>query len=312
MATLIEEYRKACVNDLFNTSAFNTCFTNWKPTISTLIPNKSANEVFNLGDHLRNIFQTTNSNTGRTQTKLSSGGAAWEGLICWYLNLCNIGRRTIVIKHKKNLIPNCVLDAITVNYGNFQSNTESDIIAITFPDKTEYNTDISLLNITGTNGNNLNLYKRNGSFNLKLAIDTLAARDFNDLEINIIQCKTNWNDNAQIPMLWDMVYNALRLPTNVTVGKNGYSVHTCLYFSYSFVTLPSNNSNKIKNTSTCVQRVRNLSGGNYWGRPTQTNVAASVKEILTRNLLSGASTNHLTTLGTNLPLLQTSYNYFNI
>lgn len=312
MSTFIEEYRKACVIDLFKTSVFSSCFTTWKNAINSFAPNKIANEIFDLGDHLKEIFKTTDDGSGRTQNNVSGGGSAWEGLVCWYLNLCNIGRRTIVIKHKKELIPNCVLDAITVNYGNFQSNTESDIIAITFPDKPEYNTEVSLLSLTNSNGNPLDLYNKGGRFNLKLAIDTLAQRDFNDLEINIIQCKTNWNDNAQIPMLWDMVYNAMRLPTNVTVGRNGYSIHNCSYFSYSFVTLPSNRLSTFTSKATCVKRVENLSGGNYWGLPTKQNVAASVKEILSRNLLNGASTNHLTTLNLNIGLLASEYNYFKI
>lgn len=310
--TLIEEYRQQCVNEVFNTKAFSSSFAVWKTKILSLCPSKSANEFFDLGDHLRDIFQTTNAGAGRTQDAVAGGGSAWEGLVCWYLNLCNIGRRTIVIKHKKELIPECVSNAITVNYGNFQSNTESDIIAITFPDKHEYNTNISSLSLVDASGNALNLFKKNGKFNLKLAIDTLAKRDFNDLEINIIQCKTNWNDNAQIPMLWDMVYNAMRLPTNVTVGKSGYSIHSCACFRYSFVTLPSNKVSCFTPKATCVKRVENLSGGNYWGLPTMANVASSIKEILTRNFLTGHSTNHLTTLGINLPNLSTTFNYFGI
>ena len=38
--------------------------------------------------------------------------------------------------------------------------------------------------------------------------------------------------------------------------------------------------------STCVRRVRNLSGGNYWGKVTNNGIADSVKEIF-RNYAVG-------------------------
>ena len=43
-------------------------------------------------------------------------------------------------------------------------------------------------------------------FNIEVS-NYLCARDFDSFEIGVIQCKTNWNDNAQIPMLWDMIYS---------------------------------------------------------------------------------------------------------
>lgn len=312
MATLIEEYRKACVQDLFTARVFNSCFSTWKSKIDTYTPHKNANEYYDLGDHLKEIFFSTNTGDGRGQASLSGGGASWEALVCWYLNLCNIGRRTIIIKHKKNLIPACVSDSITVNYGNFPSNTESDLIAITFPDKPEYSTDVSRLVVTDVNGNNVNTMRRNGILDIKRIIDALGERDFSDLEINIIQCKTNWNDNAQIPMLWDMIYSARRFATNITVGRNGFSIQNVKYFSYSFVTVPSNKDAGYNPSATSVKRVENLSGGNYWGLPTKPNVAASIKEILLKNLNNGNKNNHKTTLAIELTKLKTDYSYFRI
>ena len=315
MASLIEEYRKQCVEALFNTSTFNSAFSSWKPSIKALISHNIAQEYFDIADHLREIFNITNTSGGRTQEAVSGGGACWEALVCWYLNLCNIGRRTIVIKHSKELIPDCVSDAITVNYGNFPSNTESDLIAITFPDKPEYNADYKTLSINDPYGNPIQMYKtKNGvpTPNIKAVIDVLAKRDFSDLEINIIQCKTNWNDNAQIPMLWDMIYSANAFRTNITIGRNGYTITMIKHFAYSFVTVPSNKLTLYKSSSTCVKRVENLSGGNYWGCPTVNNVAASLKELLTRNLSNGASINHLSTLTTEIPKIPVDYAYFGL
>ena len=46
-----------------------------------------------------------------------------------------------------------------------------------------------------------------------------------------------------------------------------------------------------------------MTGGNYWGRPTVNNVANSIKEMLQRNLSTGHSRNHLTTLNGELQIL---------
>ena len=312
MATLIEEYRKQCVQTLFNSKSFESSFVTWKNAINALAPHTAPAEIFDLGDRLREIFMTTNTSSSRNQEDVSAGGVCWESLVCWYLNLCNIGRRTIVIKHSKELIPTCVSDAMTVNYGNFPSNTESDLIAITFPNLPEYSSEISTLNVSDANGNKIPALKKSRP-NIKPIIDALSQRDFNNLEVNVIQCKTNWNDNAQIPMLWDMIYstNTFRSGRSITIGRNGFSIKN-LTFTYSFVTVPSNKLKNYAPNKTCVKRVENLTGGNYWGLPTMNNVAASLKEILNRNLYNGSSNNHLTTLAVELPKLLTDYSYFRV
>ena len=298
MQNIIEYARQRSIQQLFSINSFSSSWSAWKETINSLLSdNPTANQIYNLGDHLRDIFRTTRQ-SGRSQNAIVSGGICWEALICWYLNLCLVNRRTFVIKHHKSLIPDCIKDAITVNYGNFQSNTESDLIAITFPNKEDYCCD-------DNDGQDLNV------------LNTLSARDFANLEIHIIQCKTNWNDNAQIPMLWDAIYSATNFRNNITVGANGYSIHDCARFSYSFVTVPSNplrknNRDIYTTTSTAVLRVHNLSGGNYWGNPSKSGVASSVKEVLERNLRSGHALGILSTIQSAIPELHTTFSYFGL
>ena len=134
---VIELLRKKSVEKLFETQTFQSSFPLWKNKIQNLTLNKTPRQIIDLGDNLSDIFRTS-SGGGRTQSEVSSGGNVWESLVCWYLNLCSIGRHTAIIKHNRNLIPDPISDAITVNYNNFVSNTESDIIAITFPLKYEY------------------------------------------------------------------------------------------------------------------------------------------------------------------------------
>lgn len=309
---IIEYYRKKCIEQLFKANGFETNWKVWKKHINELSPKKTPKQILNLGDNLKEIFYTTNRGT-REQGDVSGGGASWEALVCWYLNLCLIGRRTVVIKHSKKLLPTPVSDAITVNYSNFVSNTESDLIAITFPDESDYNIDRNEIEILDADGEEVKLTSgKKDTYNLLEVLNALCHRDFEKLEIHIIQCKTNWNDNAQIPMLWDMIYSAENFKNNIKVGKNNYSMHEVSKFTYSFVTVPTVKLEKIKPTSTCVQRVRNISGGNYWGIESVSNVASSIKEMLGRNLKSGHTDSHLLTLKKELPKLDSKYNYFNL
>lgn len=310
---IVEYLRKKSIQQLFKANGFNSNWDTWKLEVNRLAPKKTPNQIFNLGDSLKDIFYSTNTGT-REQSDVSGGGASWESLVCWYLNLCLIGRRTVVIKHNKNLIPNPISDAITVNYGSFTSNTESDLIAVTFPDKENYRIDKDSINILDEDGEEVPLRKngKNKKYNMLGVLNALCHKDFDDLEIHIIQCKTNWNDNAQIPMMWDMIYSANTFRNDITIGKNGYSIHSVNKFTYSFVTVPTVKLEKIKSDSTCVQRVHNLSGGNYWGIKSKSNVASSVKELLSRNLKSGHAKSHLETLKTELPDFDKKYDYFSL
>ena len=209
-----------------------------------------------------------------------------------------------------SLVPKSIQDAITVNYGNFACNTESDITVITFPDLPDYNTQIDDLAVMN-NGVLIDTYRRN-KFNTELS-DFLSARDFDNYEIGVIQCKTNWNDNAQIPMLWDMIYSANGFRgRNITIGRNGFNIHNASNFSYSFVTVPSNQNANYKDSSVAVKRVTNLSGGNYWGLPTEHNVARSLKEIFTNNFQTGYPNNIRTEIRNAIPIFDNDLSYFDI
>ena len=315
---IIEYARELSVRKLFKINGFSTAWNTWKSLINTDVFHSgypTDNQIYSIGDHLRDVFRSTGT-AGRSQSDVSGGGTNWEALVCWYLNLCLVGRRTFVIKHHKDLIPSPVNKAITVNYGNFRSNTESDLIAITFPDNPEYSCDKDSIVINDINGQAVPTQSRRG-YNFLPIMDALVARDFEEIEIHIIQCKTNWNDNAQIPMLWDAVYSANTFRNGISVGSDGFSIHDTKRFTYSFVTVPSNQLVKngteaYKNTSTAVLRVINLSGGNYWGLESKAGIASSVKELLERNLKTGQSRGLLYTIRTALPEINTTYRYFDL
>lgn len=257
--------------------SFSTAWTIWQPELSERTNNfTSAYQVLKLGSQLSEIFLTTGK-AGRTQGVVASAGAAWEGLVCWYLNTVFSGTNAIAIKQAKLLVPDPISDALTVNYGTFQANTESDILILVFPDGFTFPSDLK---------------KDQEQF----ADD--ARSKIGDIEAHIVQCKTNWNDNAQIPMLWDMVYKSKGFKeSGLTIGRNGVDKDDLADFSYAFATVPTQKVEKSpKSNTVAVSRVRHLSGGNYWGKPTESGVAFGLDEYFKRKfsgVFSGTVDSHI-------------------
>lgn len=296
---IVEYMREQAIKNLFSMNLFNSSFNQWKSKIESKTgKSPDFHALFNLGDKLSEIFKTTGQ-SGRSQASVSGGGSTWEGLVCWYLNLCLIGSRTVVIKQSKNLIPKPIADAITVNYGSFTSNTESDLVAITFPNEGEFSQDITT-------------FSQEGSFNYQKTIEQLCKKHFNNLEVGIIQCKTNWNDNAQIPMLWQIVYSASGFQNaNITIGKNGFSMKDFSKFTYSFVTVPSGDRQVYAKSVLPVKRVQHLSGGNYWGRDSVSGIAHSIKEMFAKNFSGWRLGSHKRDVDGALQHKQ-NFSYFNL
>ena len=131
-------------------------------------------------------------------------------------------------------------------------------------------------------------------------------------EIGLVQCKTNWNDNAQIPMLWDLLYRVEEFENDsVRIGGASVTIKDLAKFSYSFVTVPSGVA-EYKEGSVPVKRVHNLKGGNYWGRPTKQGVALSLDEIFRRNFSSAFDGSISDCLKLTFARLEGEYDYFQL
>ncbi|MCU0338689.1 MAG: hypothetical protein MUE30_02300, partial [Spirosomaceae bacterium] len=171
--TIPEILRRASITSLFSTNTFSNSWSTWQPIIRSMIgDNFTENSLINLGDHLSEIFRSTGT-SGREQGELSGGGVAWESLVCWYINLCTAGSRIVALK-KMSLVPKPIQDAITVNYGNFACNTESDITVIVFPRLPEYTTEMKDVDFEG-----IPTFVR-GKYNQEL-INRLIERDFHEV-----------------------------------------------------------------------------------------------------------------------------------
>jgi hypothetical protein len=315
---LIEYLRRQVVGDLFKTASFSKAWNqSWKTEVNNLLTSVNARDLIDLGDNLSDIFLSTRGgqNVNRGQDTVGIAGASWECLITWYLNICTVGTRVLAVK-KTSQLPVPLKSSIQVNYSNSQTHSESDIVVIVFPDDPVFTNDIVNNNFGQMNGVQIEPFigTRIVRSRIPSILDILTSNHFNDFGLGVVQCKTNWNENAQVPMLWDMIYQTNGFKSNnISIGANNFNMQNLTNFTYSFVTVPSGKGN-IKNykaTHLPVLRVRNLTGGNYWGFPTANNVAFSMKEIFNRNFTSGFNQNPLTDLTQNIGFV-TNGNIFNL
>ena len=299
MVNILDGLRERSICDILQTNSVSKAWPRWKEEINKILNKEyTPSTILDISDNLSTIFKKT-SESGRSQSNLKGAGVGWEGLVGWYLNLCLLGSRTVVFKMKKDTVPEPIRDAMTVLYGTFASNSESDLLAITFPKHNEYKSDLTK--------------EQETKKGIKKLMDDLTEEHFSEYEVGIIQCKTNWNDNAQIPMLWDMVYHAKGFrDRNITVGKNNYSIDELHKFSYSFVTVPSSKKDISGPSCTPVNRVSNISGGNYWGMPSENGIANSLKEIFSRNFSGGNTKSLRADMKKELRQLNSKYSYFDL
>lgn len=285
---ILEDYRKEIVKELFGIKSFSDAWGNsWEQKVKGIIgDNLTEEKLFEIGEKAREIFFSTSD--GRGQGAVSSAGTAWECFLAWYLNLGLVGTRTIVIKPKKQFNLESIKDTLTVNYGEFTSSSETDLIAITFPIEKELCYSLEYLKNHGGDDFSLEQLNNIEPYSLKEIrnrLNELAKDNISRLKVNVIQCKTNWNDNAQIPMAWDMIYSSTGFQgKDISIGKNELSIHKLKDFKYSFMTVPTQSDlDKFKTSSTHVLRVKNLSGKNFWGNETKSGVAYSLGEAFKLN-----------------------------
>lgn len=268
----LDIFRLRVLLKLASTNSFRGGWEIWQPQIRELCTgNNQAQRLFDLGAHLSEIFRS-NRVEGRGQSSVSGGGSAWECLVTWYLNLIFWGTDVLATRQNNQFVPKTINNALSVTISNQQTNTESDIIAYRIP-QGQLTPEISVS-----------------------AINDVVAANLLSTEVTVVQCKTNWNDNAQIPMLWDLIYNSssFRIP-HVSVGVQGVNPASFKRFQYAFVTVPTSRG-PFNPTSLCVLRVKNMTGGNYWGRKTTEGVSNCMNEFFLRNfpdVFAGGAIQHI-------------------
>ena len=274
---LIEDFRAKVVGDLFEMQSLSSVWPLAKTTLCTNLPQNavSAHNILELGRHLSGTFTGLHNPAATTteaeaQALVARGGALWEGLVVWYLNLCLAGTRAVAIK-KKSHMPKSVRDALSVWIGNSEKLSEPDVLIL-----------------------HLDSEALDGSYARSpvQAFQTLLDANFSEIKAVNIQCKTNWNDTVQTPLLWNILYaaavasgahsNALGAST-ITFGANGRYLPNLSGFRYGFVTVPSNDPEGFSPQTSPVVRGRAFTGGCYWGRETIPHVCRNIMELFNVN-----------------------------
>ena len=274
----LDDFRYSCLKAVADLDARTKPWPGYRAELQKILgESPTAQDVFNVGALLKQVFKSEART--RSQSDLSRGGGSWEILITWYLNLVFWDTNVVVMRPTKKLLPTVVADAMAVKVKGVTTSKETDVIVIEVP-------------------------KNNSSIDLdSKAIDQIIRSNPQGTSVGVVQCKTNWNDNAQIPMLWNIVYAAQNLQVqNVVVGSKGFSPSSFGKFSYAFMTVPTNTEKNGKDnfnsSSTAVVRVQGMTGGNYWGNPSKEGVADSISEYFGRNfndVFEGGVQKHIST-----------------
>lgn len=217
-----------------------------------------------MGDRLSGAFRLDSLVQDRSQGTLSGGGSVWQALICHYLNVCLAGTDAVAVT--ASFVPSSIKAALKISYtGSAAVNADLDVMVVVAPGASSQ--------ATGRNPKRL--------------FSEFVETNFKECSVAVIQAKTNWNDNAQIPMLWNFIYNLAwrgQIPRNgFSVGSGSWHLSALKSFSYSFVTVPTNNLESFNPQSMPVLRVATMSGGAYWGRPTRNGVIQSLTEFFAKN-----------------------------
>lgn len=297
MSAPLDAFRLEMMTELSNVPSFKKTWPYLRHEIDrSLSATPTAEEIFRLGDRLSRIFTSVMplkeraaklerledaiavlAPSSRGQSELAMAGTVWECLVSWYLNLICYGTDVIAARRTNANTPSIITDAITVTLHGYSTKSEADIVVFSVPG-IEQSSDLSL---------------KVGDLN------RVIMEDAGVCTVAIVQCKTNWNENAQIPMLWDLIYRSTPADiTSMQLGCNGVTPRSFKdrTIKYAFMTVPTNKTSRYKEGGAPVTRVRGLSGGNYWGHPTQQGVATGFSEFLNRNFSThfrGSIQNHI-------------------
>lgn len=262
----VDKFRYEVMQQISEVPSFARSWKTFEPKVRDLLgKNPSGQSVYELGSHLSEIFKS-NLVEGRSNSAVSQGGVVWECLVAWYLNFVLKGTDIVVVRPVKRFKPQTISDALSVTISNHRTNTEADLIAFSVPSSSVSVVEEGFQSALDLRG-----------------IEERISKAPQVVDVTVIQCKTNWNDNAQIPMLWDLIYatQTFRIP-NVSVGSNGASPSSFNRFAYAFMTVPTSNG-PFTAKSLSTLRVANMTGGNYWGSATNPGVARSISEFFTTN-----------------------------
>ena len=267
MRNIIEELRSYVLEQAMGLSSMTKDWPDRKEKINSYFKSKKRPrklEIWGLGDHLSKIFKCV-SGGGRTQSGVSRAGTVWEVLVLYYLNICLLGTCAVVVKKDKHT-PKSIVDALKITQHGSLIKSDLDLVVISCP---------ALKDVPSIGSEAKCLEKLN----------SLIEQNFGDVFVCNIQCKTNWKDNSQTPMLWNLLFEEARgkrpLPQGLVIGSGLYEPSLLQGFAYSFVTVPTGQD--VTAGDVQCYRTKNMTGGMFWGKPTKAHVSKSIKEFFVQH-----------------------------
>ncbi len=259
-AVPLDEFRLGVLRRDSGLASVKKSWPHWRPHLLAAVGEKpDTSSVWALGEALREAF-TAVPKAGRSQGELSRSGTAFEYLLCWYLNLIFWGTEVVVARGNGKNSPSSLQDAVAVRMGTTMSKSETDLLAFSVPGGMDWN---------------------RGRLNSLTRVNERVSKNFKGVTVVILQSKTNWADNAQVPMLWDLIYDVERFASkNVEVGVGGFTPRSLKKFRYAFATVPTGKPLETRKASGVnVKRVQQLSGHNFWCAKTIPDVALCINEF---------------------------------
>lgn len=269
--TLAEALRREVLAKMFALKKFPDLWPARRSLfLDALGPEPSQSDIVALGDVLSEAFVLAGDER-RDQGGVSAAGSAWEALVVWYFNLCLLGTSAVCVRGKSQT-PKPIRDALSVVFQGNILRDEPDVVILSSPPLAK---------------------EWDGGGKLLNAVSREIEASFRETAVVNVQCKTNWNDNSQIIMLWNALYTQASagalMSGGITIGTEQKSLNALKFFAYSFATVPTNKKNGYKSRHAAVLRVKSISGGNYWGRPGEPEVSASLRSFFNNVFAKHAS-----------------------
>ena len=251
-----DAYRIQVLEKDWNTPSFRDPWPLYREEIIRYLGTPITSDgVRRVGENLRQIILDVgkSSAASRDNAGVSRVGNIFECMIGWYLNLLFWG--TPVVVSKGGSFPKVLKDAVTVKIENKTTSKDPDLLAFAIPDHRHFTVDTP--------------------------IDDWLLENIRDVDVTIIQTKTTWNENAQIPMLWNWLYGLGSSPgMNIHIGNNGVGPEALKELRYAFVVMPTQKNLKtFKENGMPAKRVKALTGGNYWCTKKKEGVAQALHEF---------------------------------
>lgn len=272
---LIEKIREQQMEKILSLKSVKKGWVLREKFLTTKMDDFTKKKMISLSDYLGECFRITAPAPTPTSSSIiptssravsnilnSGSGDIWESIVTWYLNICLYGTNAVAVRGGE-FCPKPIKDSISILHDSSVLHSEPDVMIISSKELNDLEED------------------KSWAKSLK-KINEVVEKEFKKVCVINIQVKTNWNENAQYGMLWNMLYKQARdkhfAPNGFRIGINTFTISNLAHFGFAWMTVPTNKTVYTPSRLE-VLRVKGLMSKNYWGKPTKANVAFSLSGI---------------------------------